>query len=325
MTRIFNSKTDLDLKSDNDPDVNFVLTNQTYQIDPNTGLHTKLEFACFRLSDQILGSGTQGIVHVGIYFMNLNVIPQKVAIKRVPLKRTIAPIQDCYANQEEPNKLTYNEAKILNQLDHPGIIKFIGFYCDYSYYYLITSYTPCKDLFTFVTDNDFKHLDKKHKHDIVYQIAKAIEYLHNNDVIHLDIKLENILIRNETNKVVLVDFAFSKEKINDDMPIATFSGSIAYADPDIIKMKAYNAKAADIWSFGVTIFSMFTKTNIFNLGDCDNYRLFVIKIMKNSPIDISYAELDDYKELLSKMLVYDSDQRLCIGEICTILESMTFD
>ncbi|XP_050436843.1 testis-specific serine/threonine-protein kinase 3-like [Adelges cooleyi] len=96
------------------------------------------------------------------------------------------------------------------------------------------------------------------------QLALAIQYLHTMDIVHRDIKCENILITNHFT-VKLTDFGFSKivnraKKIN----CSTYCCSVAYAPPEVLGARPYDGKASDIWSLGVVLYVMLNKRMPFN-------------------------------------------------------------
>lgn len=83
------------------------------------------------------------------------------------------------------------------------------------------------------------------------QIMNGVQYMHDSDVAHRDIKLENILIENVTNKVKIIDFGFcctSKEKLK------IFCGTPSYMSPEIVSKREYYGAPADIWACGVLLY-----------------------------------------------------------------------
>lgn len=86
-----------------------------------------------------------------------------------------------------------------------------------------------------------------------------MQYLHTMDIVHRDIKCENILI-SEHFTVKLTDFGFSKfiqraKRLNCN----TFCCSLSYAPPEVLSTRPYDGKAADIWSLGVVLYVMLNK------------------------------------------------------------------
>ncbi len=95
------------------------------------------------------------------------------------------------------------------------------------------------------------------------QILEGLEYLHNNNVIHRDIKGANILVDNDGN-VKLTDFGCAKQLeftvnslSNKENFNNTLKGSVPWMAPEVINQAVYDKKV-DIWSFGCTILEMAT-------------------------------------------------------------------
>jgi serine/threonine protein kinase len=80
--------------------------------------------------------------------------------------------------------------------------------------------------------------------------------LHENNIAHRDLKLDNILI-DENNRIKLIDFGFSVFA-NSEHKLQLFCGTPHYMDPDIVKKKDYNGQAADVWALGVILFIILT-------------------------------------------------------------------
>lgn len=87
------------------------------------------------------------------------------------------------------------------------------------------------------------------------QLASAVTYCHSKNVVHRDLKLENLLLDKFYN-LKLVDFGFAR-KVNTSAELSqTFCGSNAYASPEILKSIPYDPKMSDCWAIGVILFAM---------------------------------------------------------------------
>ena len=81
-----------------------------------------------------------------------------------------------------------------------------------------------------------------------------MEYLHNNNICHRDIKLENILL-DEYGDAKLSDFGLSKKHEKNEL-LKTACGSPIYAAPEMLKGDPYKGSEVDIWSLGISLYVM---------------------------------------------------------------------
>jgi serine/threonine protein kinase len=180
-------------------------------------------------------------------------------------------------------KYLENEINIMKQLEHENIIKYHESYQTSHNIYIIMDYINGGNLSEYLTKYKLKNGHPFSQAMIQYfvkQIVEGLIYIHRKNIIHRDIKLENILLQipNHTN-ADLVDYSLTKVKIIDfglstQSNLATsFVGSPIYMDPNILKkyeksggtekFKSYDKKA-DIWSLGAITYEMLTGHNVFN-------------------------------------------------------------
>jgi calcium/calmodulin-dependent protein kinase I len=91
----------------------------------------------------------------------------------------------------------------------------------------------------------------------IRSILSAIQYLHHHQIVHRDVKPENILYRTkaEDANVVLVDFGIARHLNTEDEVLTNVCGSFGYAAPEILSKKGHG-KAVDLWSLGVITYTM---------------------------------------------------------------------
>jgi len=145
-----------------------------------------------------------------------------------------------------------------------GFIRCIDFFNDGKLYYLIMDYGGIS-LHKYVLDNISKLNNKKlsiigwrqHVQRLFKQMCIYVKFLHDNNVCHLDISLENCTIKD--NIVYFCDFGLSEYFRNNDFKCNKFCGKLSYQSPEIYnKCKYYNATKSDLWSMGVILFLMHT-------------------------------------------------------------------
>ena len=95
----------------------------------------------------------------------------------------------------------------MKKLSHPNITKILEYFESEKYYLIIMEYINGGNLFSFVKKR--RKLNEKLAKFLFYQIINGIKYLHSKNIVHRDIKLENILI-DVNNNIKICDFGISK-------------------------------------------------------------------------------------------------------------------
>lgn len=147
--------------------------------------------------------------------------------------------------------LKIKEAAILSKLDHPNIVKCFEIYENKKY--LIIS----EELSENGTLRDFMNIQKvtpKIVALIAKQLLSAVAYVHEQGIVHRDIKLENVFLTRDLI-IKLGDFGCAEE-INQKNFLEGLSGTIVYMAPEIFNGR-YNEKV-DIWSIGIILYIMVT-------------------------------------------------------------------
>jgi serine/threonine protein kinase len=151
-----------------------------------------------------------------------------------------------------------NELKLLACHKCQYIIKLVDAYVTSNHIHLITEYAERGDLSKMIkrlkTRNRYLIEDTVKKY--LFQICLGIQYLHNNNVIHRDIKAANIFLTKDNN-IKLGDVGIVKILKSTNNYAYTNIGTPYYMSPELYKNKRYNSKT-DIWSIGVVLYELMT-------------------------------------------------------------------
>ena len=158
------------------------------------------------------------------------------------------------------------EINILKSISHENIVKLYDTLEKNNIFYLVLDYCDGGDLNKFIKKN--KKLSYEYTQFLYQQIVKGMKYLYDNNIIHRDLKSQNILLN--TNCIAkITDFGFVTVK-DENMMMNTLCGSPLYMAPEIMKSKSYGANI-DLWSAGILLYEMlvgetpFTAENIYSL------------------------------------------------------------
>ena len=251
---------------------------------------------------KLLGTGSFGSVYEAKNTIFQNIVAMKV-INKDP-------------NNSLDEQEIRNEIDILKKLSHPNIVKIYEFYVSNSHYYIVTEFCRDGELFSYIKNK----YSERQLAVLFYQVFSGLWYLHDNKILHRDIKLENIMISqkekdNETGEelfwVKIIDFGTAKifEKNKKEKDVV---GSSYYIAPEVLQQN-YNEKC-DTWSVGVILYMMLVGRAPFDGKDDEeiilkinsaDYNSKEPKLMKHSP---------EVRDLVSKLLQKDTDKRYSAKE-----------
>lgn len=141
------------------------------------------------------------------------------------------------------------------------------------------------------------------------QIVSAVQYCHQKQIIHRDLKAENLLLDSEMN-IKIADFGFSNEFVP-GQTLDTFCGSPPYAAPELFKGLRYEGPEVDIWSLGVILYTLVSGTLPFDGNNLKELRERVLRGKYRIPFYMS----TDCENLLKKFLVLNPSKRASLETI----------
>ncbi|KAI9223977.1 kinase-like domain-containing protein [Blastocladiella britannica] len=182
-----------------------------------------------------IGQGASGLVYLARHVTTR----RRVAIKKMELTQ-----------QPRPDILV-NEIRVMRESHHPNIIRFLDSYLiDDSSLWLVMELMESGPLNEIIDDLPGR-IPEPAIALIAREVAQGLHYLHSKNIIHRDIKSDNILL-DKTGRVILTDFGYSALLRTAATKRDTLAGTSYWMAPEVVKQKKYSFKI-DVWSLGIMV------------------------------------------------------------------------
>ena len=286
---------------------NYYKENKKY---PETNLN-------FYKYGRLIGQGAFGKVNLG-----LNVLTGRVVAIKSFNKSNLN------SNSENMKKIIY-ETNLMKKLNHPNITKILELFEEKEYILIIMEYINGGNLFSFLKKH--RKVSEKTAKLLYKQIILGIKYMHEQNIVHRDIKLENILI-DLNNNIKICDFGIGRVLSSPEQLLFDQCGTPMYIAPEILlctKEKGYKGFPVDIWSSGIVLYILITGTLPFSfknssssinesgeskIEDENNTNELQYAIINNEPKEIENIS-EEGKDLLRKILEKNPKKRITCEEI----------
>jgi serine/threonine protein kinase len=139
--------------------------------------------------------------------------------------------------------------KFIQNSNHPNLVKIVDMIIDENFLILILKYIDGFNMATYFMKNNFS---KRKRNKIIFKIIETLYFLHKNNILHGDIKPDNIMIT-KNNIPIIIDFDLSRLCFNYGKCKRPF-GTKIYIPPEILNLNKFYLKS-DIWSLGISIFN----------------------------------------------------------------------
>ena len=247
----------------------------------------------FKLMNEI-GKGKFATVFLGIH----EETGQKVSIKQ--LKKS----------ELNTDNLLIKEINIQKKLFHPYLTQMYCVIEKSDDIYIISEYCSKGDIIKNLLEKGT--FDESFSCKIFQQIISSLEYLHKNNICHRDIKPENILLTEKLD-AKLTDFGLSRHFKKNEL-LNSSCGSPIYAAPEMLEGKSYDGTKIDIWSLGISLYTMVCGELPFVVDDENDIYILMDKIIKGN-YNIPEFLSNECKDLIKNMLVTDPDKRITLEQI----------
>ena len=198
------------------------------------------------LLQEEIGQGTYGITYKAINQTN----NEAVVIK------TLKPE---LAKKEETSRFRkkfLNEAQRLLECSHPHIIHYREFFIEDEVPYIVMDYVEGKTLDKIVLPDN--PLSEATAIEYILQVGEALKVIHSNGLIHRNIKPENLILHQDTQQIILIDFGIAKELEPGKVQANTSLASDGYAPIEQCLAHARLTPATDVYALAATLYTLVT-------------------------------------------------------------------
>ena len=236
-----------------------------------------------------------------------------------------AKVLNNHESSERYKKMVNREISIMIRLQHPTIIKLIGYsltdFKDSDNVTMIMQFSKKGSLSELISNSRKGLLDNIYDNTtrqiILIGIARGMMLLHKNNTIHRDLKPDNILLDDNLHPLI-TDFGLSK--ICDTISTISHSiscGTSVYMAPEVIAGRKYNGKA-DVYSFGILMYEVITDLEpypLFQRRKIDNFAFSVKVIQENYRPEFTIPVKGSLKKLIEQCWSGDPNDRPTFEEI----------
>lgn len=184
------------------------------------------------------------------------------------------------------NKLDFmREADVMKGLDHPGIPKIIEVTEDQEYVYMVQEYIRGESLSLII--RKCGKIREEYLKIWMKSIAATFDYLHQQGLIHRDIKPDNMMLTDDC-EIKIIDFGLARKKEQIDQADKNVFGTLSFTAPERFTKKVGTVQT-DIYGFGVTMYYVTTgkKPENMKTSPFESYAIMEKKLNETAPQEIT--------------------------------------
>jgi len=263
-------------------------------------------------SEYQIGNGRFGKVYRGTSLDNNTVFAFKACA--ISKSRSLSKAKSRKRDERLSREDVQNEILLMNQINHKNIVKLYDAVEHDCYITLVMEHLEGGELFERLLNFNF---DPTELDVVIYmkQICEAVSYLHKNQILHLDLKPENIVcVAPDSHHIKLIDFGLSRRYVPHQKLQVNF-GTPEFVSPEVVNYNSVSY-ASDMWSVGVITYILVSGHSPF-LGDDEDETMSNIQEGDWEFCDEFKHVSEDCKDFISRLIVYQKGGRMSANQCLT--------
>ncbi|XP_042361002.1 myosin light chain kinase, smooth muscle isoform X2 [Plectropomus leopardus] len=204
------------------------------------------------------------------------------------------------------------EIELMNDLHHPKLVQCLAAYDHKPEMVMVMEFIAGGELFERIVDDNFEHTEPTSVR-YMQQILEGISYMHQQDIVHLDLKPENIVcVDTNGTSIKIIDFGLAS-RLDGKTPLKVMHGTPEFVAPEVINYEPVTL-ATDMWSIGVICYILLSGESPFQ-GNNDAETLALVTAAQWEFDEESFDEItDEAKNFISSLLNKDTRRRMSCEE-----------
>ena len=205
-----------------------------------------------------------------------------------------------------------DEVNLLKQLKHPNIVTYKdSFFDSDNCLNIVMVFCEMGDMYTKIHKQKGEYFPEEQILLWIAQLCLALSYVHDKQILHRDIKTQNIFIQNE-HTIRIGDFGIAKGYNQNQDLGGSLIGTPLYMAPEVYNSSKKYSFRSDIWSLGCCIFEM---CNLKNAFEAKSWNAVFVKVNKGQRAQLNSRYSLDMKNLVDSMLSVNGKNRPTIASI----------
>lgn len=233
--------------------------------------------------------------------------------------KQISFCRNTVAEQEKVIKVVTEEIRMMAELNHPNVVRIMGATRQACHFNMFVEWMPGGSVANLLAK--YGAFSETVVINYTHQVLRGLTYLHENHVLHRDLKGANLLVDSTGQRVRIGDFGAAARLASQSTGAGEFQGqllgTIAFMAPEVLRGESYG-RGCDVWSVGCNLIEMTTTKPPWNANDISNHLALIFRIASSAlPPPIPENLSPGVRDVMLRCLEVKSEDRPSAKELLT--------